>query len=78
MNVEIDTETSIFLFWKYLFRNLGILSLQCRLNMEVAKVYLGSMARDLHCCTHWLRPRSLPQTLGLGLVLRGRYWGQQR
>jgi hypothetical protein len=30
MNVEIGTETLIFLFWEYLFRNIGILSLQCR------------------------------------------------
>ncbi len=29
MNVEIGTETLIFLFWEYLFRNFGILSLQC-------------------------------------------------
>jgi hypothetical protein len=29
MNVEIGTETPIFLFWEYLFRNFGILSLQC-------------------------------------------------
>jgi hypothetical protein len=28
MNVEIETETLIFLFWDYLFRNFGILSLQ--------------------------------------------------
>ncbi len=27
MNVEIGTETPIFLFWEYLFRNIGILSL---------------------------------------------------
>jgi hypothetical protein len=26
MNVEIGTETPIFLFWEYLFRNFGILS----------------------------------------------------
>jgi hypothetical protein len=31
MNVEIGTETPIFLFWEYLFRNIGILSLQCGL-----------------------------------------------
>jgi hypothetical protein len=29
MNVEIETETLIFFFWEYLFRNFGILSLQC-------------------------------------------------
>ncbi len=29
MNVEIGTETPIFLFWEYLFRNFGIFSLQC-------------------------------------------------
>jgi hypothetical protein len=29
MNVEIGTETLIFLFWEYLFRNFGVLSLQC-------------------------------------------------
>ncbi len=29
MNVEIGTETPIFLFWEYLFWNFGILSLQC-------------------------------------------------
>ncbi len=28
MNVEIGTDTPIFLFWEYLFRNFGILSLQ--------------------------------------------------
>ncbi len=27
MNVEIGTETPIFLFWEYLFRNFGVLSL---------------------------------------------------
>ncbi len=30
MNVEIGTETPIILFWEYLFRKFGILSLQCR------------------------------------------------
>ncbi len=29
VNVEIGTETPIFLFCEYLFRNFGILSLQC-------------------------------------------------
>jgi hypothetical protein len=29
MKVEIGTEAPIFLFWEYLFRNFGVLSLQC-------------------------------------------------
>jgi hypothetical protein len=29
MNVEIGTEAPIFLFWEHLFRNFGILSVQC-------------------------------------------------
>jgi hypothetical protein len=29
MNVEIGTKTPLFLFWEYLFRNFGILSLHC-------------------------------------------------
>jgi hypothetical protein len=38
MNVEIWTETPIFLFWEYLFRNFGILSLQCVLVFFTSKV----------------------------------------
>jgi hypothetical protein len=30
MNVEIETETPLFLFWEYFFLNFGTLSLQCR------------------------------------------------
>jgi hypothetical protein len=32
MNVEIGTETPIFLFWEYLLLNFGILSLQCMMS----------------------------------------------
>ncbi len=52
-----------------------------RLNMEVlyiSKVYLGSMSREVHSCTHWLRPRNSHPPPAFGLVLRGRYHGQQR
>jgi hypothetical protein len=39
------------------------------------KVYLGSMSRDVHSCTHWLRTRKgCNPPPPLGLVLRGRYW----
>jgi hypothetical protein len=34
MNVEIGTETPTFLFWEYLFRKFGILSLQCVLALR--------------------------------------------
>ncbi len=27
---------------------------------EISKVYFGSMSRDVHSCTHWLRPPQLP------------------
>jgi hypothetical protein len=37
MNVEIGTETPIFLFWEYLFRNFGVLSLQCR--VQETRIY---------------------------------------
>ncbi len=38
MNVEIGTETPIFLFWDYLFRNFDILSLQCRVFLLTHKI----------------------------------------
>jgi hypothetical protein len=40
MNVEIGTETPIFLFWEYLFRYFGILSLQC---VESTTPHMGDM-----------------------------------
>jgi hypothetical protein len=43
MNVEIGTKTPIFLFWEYLFRNFGILSLQCPLH----EMFLGNRGKNL-------------------------------
>ncbi len=40
MNVEIGTETPLFLFWEYLFRNFGILSLQCK---QRQKLLMGNI-----------------------------------
>ncbi len=38
MNVEIGTVTQIFLFWEYLFRNFGILSLQCNSQLTTQRL----------------------------------------
>jgi hypothetical protein len=50
MNVKIGTETPIFLFWEHLFRNFGILSLQCW-EQEVHKEGLNSSFTNfrIHC-----------------------------
>ncbi len=37
MNVEIETETPIFLFWEYLFQKFGVLSLQWGLDQRKLK-----------------------------------------
>jgi hypothetical protein len=37
MNVEIGTETPIFLLWEYLFQIFGILSLQCTVKEKGGK-----------------------------------------
>jgi hypothetical protein len=51
MNVEIGTETPIFLFWEYFFQNFGILSLQCVLLIfwwffSAAMLLVSSMRRS--------------------------------
>jgi hypothetical protein len=38
---------------------------------RLTKVYLGSMSRDEHSCTHWLRPHNSPVPLALGLKYEG-------
>ncbi len=40
--------------------------------MEVdLQSFLGSMSRDLHSCTHWLRPRNPPPPPPFGLIYEG-------
>jgi hypothetical protein len=53
MNVEIGTEVPIFLFWEYLFRNFGILYLQCRFgswyrNRGFTTIRLGTEDVNIH------------------------------
>jgi hypothetical protein len=48
MNVEIGTETPKFIFWEYLFRNFGILSLQCTaatLRLRILRNFLQQLRR---------------------------------
>jgi hypothetical protein len=48
MNVEIGTETPIFLFWKCLFQNFGTLSLQCLLaNKGMKSLYLLHLVKEI-------------------------------
>jgi hypothetical protein len=49
-----------------------------RLNMELdIQSYVGSMSRDVHSCTHWLRSRNSLPPPAFGRVYEGAI-GQQR
>ncbi len=48
MNVEIGTETPIFLFWEYLFRKFGILSLQCSKRFRMGGGQLNLLRGEGH------------------------------
>ncbi len=38
------------------------------------KVHLGSLTRDVHSTSHWLRPRNPSPPPAFGLIYEGRYW----
>jgi hypothetical protein len=55
MNVEIGTEHPLFLFWEYLLRNFGILSLQCSNVIELEMNYFNKLKLKQKC-DHLLKP----------------------
>ncbi len=73
MNVEIGTETPIFLFWEYLFQIFGILSLQC-IAREPGKRVKDEQERSYLCCVevHITDGEALGGWLGSPTVLRSR------
>jgi hypothetical protein len=50
-----------------------------RLNMELGlQIYLGSMSRDVHSCTQWLRPPQSPLPTHSGSYTRALLVSQDR
>jgi hypothetical protein len=71
MNVEIGTEASIFLFWKYLFQIFSIFSLQC--GEPVRQTWLSYRPVRLHWPAETI-PRK--QFLGSLNLKRLQIWAQ--
>jgi hypothetical protein len=68
MNVEIGTETLIFLFWEYLFLKFGILSLQCIAPLLQLRVLYPTYLRHKQV---WIYVSRVTNTETLHLYLKG-------
>ncbi len=67
MNVEIGTETPIFLFWEYLFRNFGIFSFQCLSPTSFTRPYQPNLPLFILSLSFSSLSLSLPHLLSVFL-----------
>ncbi len=68
--------TTLYFIRKYKSLPPNVVQYNHRLNMELD--YLGSMSRDVHCCTQWLRPRNLPPSPRIWAHIHEGAIGQRR
>ncbi len=48
MNVESGTDAAQFIFWEYLFRIFGIVSLQCKSSTQMGSLSVKTQAQNSH------------------------------
>ncbi len=63
-------QSHCYIIWLGIFKDF--ITLKHSLNVEVdLRSLLGSVSRDVHSCTHWLRPRNFPPRPAFGIVYEG-------